>query len=84
MNSVGRAAQSVVLEVRRQFREITGLMDGKADPDYARCVDLCTKASLHEMILPTIIAVVCPSWWVWSWATWALWVCWPALPSPAS
>ena len=60
MNSVGRAAQSVVLEVRRQFREITGLMDGKADPDYARCVDLCTKASLHEMILPTIIAVVCP------------------------
>ncbi len=60
MNSVGRAAQSVVLEVRRQFREITGLMDSKADPDYARCVDLCTKASLHEMILPTIIAVVCP------------------------
>ena len=60
MNSVGRAAQSVVLEVRRQFREITGLMDGKADPDYARCVDLCTKASLHEMVLPTIIAVVCP------------------------
>ncbi len=60
MNSVGRAAQSVVREVRRQFRDITGLMDGKADPDYARCVALCTKASLHEMVLPTIIAVVCP------------------------
>ena len=60
MNSVGRAAQSVVMEVRRQFKEITGLMEGKADPDYARCVDLCTKASLKEMVLPTVIAVVTP------------------------
>ena len=60
MNSVGRAAQSVVLEVRRQFREIAGLMEGKADPDYARCVDLCTRASLKEMVLPTVIAVVTP------------------------
>ena len=60
MNSVGRAAQSVVLAVRRQFKEITGLMEGKADPDYARCVDLCTKASLKEMVLPTVIAVVTP------------------------
>lgn len=60
MNSVGRAAQSVVKEVRRQFREITGLMDGKADPDYATCVDLCTKASLREMILPTVVAVAVP------------------------
>ncbi len=60
MNSVGRAAQSVVKEVRRQFREITGLMDGKAEADYATCVDLCTKASLKEMILPTVIAVVVP------------------------
>ena len=60
MNSVGRAAQSVVLEVRRQFKEIAGLMDGKADPDYARCVDLCTKASLKEMVVPTVIAVVTP------------------------
>ena len=60
MNSVGRAAQSVVKEVRRQFREITGLMEGKADPDYASCVDLCTKASLREMILPTVVAVLVP------------------------
>lgn len=60
MNSVGRAAQSVVKEVRRQFKEIPGLMDGKADPDYAKCVDLCTKASLREMILPTIVAVAVP------------------------
>ncbi len=60
MNSVGRAAQSVVKEVRRQFKEIAGLMDGKAEADYASCVDLCTKASLHEMILPTIVAVVVP------------------------
>jgi len=60
MNSVGRAAQSVVKEVRRQFREITGLMDGKAEADYANCVDLCTKASLREMVLPTIVAVIAP------------------------
>jgi K(+)-stimulated pyrophosphate-energized sodium pump len=60
MDSVGRAAQSVVVEVRRQFKEIAGLMEGKADPDYARCVDLCTKSSLHEMVLPTLIAVVTP------------------------
>ena len=60
MQSVGRAAGSIVREVRRQFREITGLMDGKADPDYARCVDLCTRASLREMILPTVVAIVAP------------------------
>ena len=60
MNSVGRAAQSVVKEVRRQFKEIVGLMDGKADADYASCVDLCTKASLKEMGVPTVVAVVVP------------------------
>lgn len=60
MESVGRAAQSIVIEVRRQFKEITGLMDGKSDPDYASCVDLCTKSSLREMILPTIVAVLTP------------------------
>ena len=60
MNSVGRAAQSVVKEVRRQFREIKGLMSGEADADYANCVDLCTKASLREMLLPTVVAVIAP------------------------
>ncbi len=60
MNSVGRSAQSVVKEVRRQFREIEGLMEGKAEADYASCVDLCTKASLREMILPTVVAVIVP------------------------
>ncbi len=60
MESVGKAAQSVVKEVRRQFHEITGLMDGTADPDYAKCVSLCTKASLKEMILPTVVAVIVP------------------------
>ena len=60
MESVGKAAQSVVKEVRRQFREIAGLMDGKSDPDYAKCVDLCTKASLKEMVLPTVVAIVVP------------------------
>mgnify|MGYP002510877123 CR=1 FL=1 len=48
------------MQVRRQFREITGLMTGEADADYATCVDLCTKASLKEMILPTVVAVVAP------------------------
>ena len=60
MKSVGRAAQSIVKEVRRQFREITGLMAGEADPDYANCVDLCTRASLREMVLPTLVAVAAP------------------------
>ena len=60
MDSVGKAAQSIVKEVRRQFKEIPGLMEGKADADYTRCVDLCTKASLREMILPTILAIVTP------------------------
>ncbi len=60
MESVGRAAQSVVKEVRRQFKEIKGIITGEAQADYASCVDLCTKSSLREMVLPTIIAVVVP------------------------
>ncbi len=60
MNSVGKAAESVVVEVRRQFREIKGIMTGETDADYASCVDLCTKASLKEMLLPTVTAVIVP------------------------
>ena len=60
MNSVGRAAQAIVEEVRRQFREITGLMEGTAEADYARCVDLCTRSALREMILPTLLAIASP------------------------
>ncbi len=60
MDSVGKAAQSVVKEVRRQFKEIKGLMEGEAEPDYASCVDLCTKASLREMVLPTVVAIAVP------------------------
>ena len=60
MESVGKAAQSIVKEVRRQFHEIKGLMEGEAEADYATCVSLCTKASLREMILPTVVAVVVP------------------------
>lgn len=60
MKSVGKAAESVVKEVRRQFRSISGIMEGKSDPDYKTCVDLCTRASLREMIAPTVIAVAVP------------------------
>lgn len=60
MNSVGKVAQSIVVEVRRQFREIKGLMTGKDDPDYAKCVDICTRSAQHEMMLPAILAVIAP------------------------
>ena len=60
MSGVQRAAQSIVVEVRRQFKEIAGIMEGKADPDYASCVDLCTKGALHEMVIPSLLAIIVP------------------------
>ena len=60
MKAVGRAAQKIVVEVRRQFREITGLLDGTAEADYESCVDICAKSSLKEMILPAALGIVAP------------------------
>jgi len=60
MNAVGRAAQSMVSEVRRQFREIVGIMEGKAEPDYARCVEISTKGAQREMMLPSLLAIITP------------------------
>ena len=60
MSAVQKAAQSIVVEVRRQFKEIAGIMDYKADPDYASCVSLCTRGALHEMVAPALLAIVVP------------------------
>ena len=60
MTAVGRAAQGMVEEVRRQFREIPGIMEGTAKPDSARCVDISTKAALREMVLPGVTAILSP------------------------
>ena len=60
MSAVQTAAQSIVLEVRRQFREIAGIMEYKADPDYASCVALCTKGALREMVKPALLAIIVP------------------------
>ena len=60
MSAVQRAAQSIVVEVRRQFKEIPGIMEYKADPDYAQCVSLCTQGALHEMVAPALLAIVVP------------------------
>jgi len=60
MNAVGRAAQHMVEEVRRQFQTIKGILEGKADPDYARCVAISTKGAQQEMLLPSILAIIVP------------------------
>ena len=60
MDGVEQTAQSIVLEVRRQFKEIQRIMDYQADPEYAKCVALCTKGALHEMIAPALVAVIVP------------------------
>ena len=60
MSAVQVAAQSIVMEVRRQFKEIAGIMEGKAEPDYAACVSLCTKGALHEMVAPALLAIIVP------------------------
>ncbi len=60
MNAVGRAAQKMVEEVRRQFSTIKGILEGQADPDYARCVEISTKGAQHEMLLPSLLAIIVP------------------------
>lgn len=60
MNAVGRAAQKMVEEVRRQFSQIKGILEGKADPDYERCVAISTKGAQHEMLLPSLLAIIVP------------------------
>ena len=60
MNAVGRAAQKMVEEVRRQFSTIAGILEGKAEPDYERCVGISTKGAQHEMLVPSILAIVVP------------------------
>ena len=60
IQAVSRAAEKMIEEVRRQFREIVGIMEGKADPDYATCVGLCTKGALHEMVVPALLAIIVP------------------------
>jgi K(+)-stimulated pyrophosphate-energized sodium pump len=60
MKAVGRAAQTIVFEVRRQFKEIVGLMEGNAKPDYAKCVDICTRGAQKEMVLPALSAIIAP------------------------
>ncbi|MGV8982088.1 sodium-translocating pyrophosphatase [Clostridium sp.] len=60
MDAVGKTAQLIVVEVRRQFKEILGLMEGTAEADYAQCVDICTRAAQKEMVLPALLAIIIP------------------------
>jgi K(+)-stimulated pyrophosphate-energized sodium pump len=60
MNAVGRAAYKMVAEVRRQFKEIKGILEGKAEPDYERCVEISTRAAQLEMVVPSFIAILAP------------------------
>jgi len=60
LRAVGRTAQEIVEEVRRQFKEIAGLMEGKAKPDYAKAVDICTKSAQKEMLKPAIATIILP------------------------
>ena len=83
MESVGKAAYQMIEEVRRQFHEIPGLLEGKAKADYQKCVDISTAAALHEMIMPGIIAIVAPLAMGFLFGTEALGGCWAALWHPA-